>query len=272
MRTFITLLSLSFILAYSSKAQGLEKLIVEKYYIADKQDAAASNGRLPVGAITYRIYADLQPGYRLQAVYGVEDHEMKITTTTGFYNHTGFGGNIPNVIPDRILHQDLAMLDSWLSMGAASEHNWGVLKTEDDTANTIMNKYKPAPLLQNTTKKSGIPVRDRDGLMRTDKVVPKVIGFGLDSLLKLFDKTANSTNGVIFQTNNGSWACLEGSVGPLESNRVLIAQLTTDGKLYFELNIQIGTPDGGVERYVARNPKAGERKLDSLIYPGQRKQ
>jgi hypothetical protein len=271
MRTLVSLLSLYLLLSSGSYAQGLEGIIIEKYYIADKEDAYASNGRLPAGSVTYRIYADLLPGYRLQAVYGVEDHEMKITTTTGFYNHPGFGGNVPNVIPDRILHQDLAMLDSWLSMGAASEYNWGVLKVEDDTVNTIRSKYKPTPLLQNSSKKSGIAVRDRDGLMKIDRAVPKVIGFGLDSLIKMFDKTENATNGVIFQTKNGSWACLEGSVGPLESNRILIAQLTTDGTLYFELNIQIGTPDGGVERYVARNPKDGERLMDSLIFPQKRK-
>jgi hypothetical protein len=46
----------------------------------------------------------------------------------------------------------------------------------------------------------------------------------------------------------------------------LIAQITTDGDFSFELNIQIGTPYGGVENYVAKNPVGNEIMLPSLTY------
>jgi hypothetical protein len=45
----------------------------------------------------------------------------------------------------------------------------------------------------------------------------------------------------------------------------LIGQVTTDGELSFELNIQIGTPEGKVQRYVARNPMESEFTHESLV-------
>ena len=50
-------------------------------------------------------------------------------------------------------------------------------------------------------------------------------------------------------------------------NRILIAQITTDGVFSFELNLQIGTPDGGTENYVARKPVGNEIQFAGLIYP-----
>jgi len=248
------------------RAQGLENVIIEKYYIADANDAAASEGRLKKGAVTYRIFIDLKEGYCLQAVYGVDGHPMRIGTTTGFYNHLLYGGTIANVVPYRILKQDVAMLDSWISMGAASEFSLGVLKQEDDTLYTVKNVFKPVPVLQNHSKKMGIPLYQRDGLNYVEEI-PKVNGFGLDSALKIFDVDHTKRDGVVFETSNGSWACMAGAKGPLPSNRVLIAQLTTDGKLFFELNAQIRSDEGVVERYVAKSPRDGERLFPALVYP-----
>ncbi|HNR19546.1 MAG TPA: hypothetical protein PKN75_07750 [Bacteroidia bacterium] len=69
--------------AYPTVAQnGLENLIVEKYYISEPNDTNANidGGVLPLGSVTYRLYADMLPGYRFQAVYGVPGHEMRIET------------------------------------------------------------------------------------------------------------------------------------------------------------------------------------------------
>jgi hypothetical protein len=73
--------------------------------------------------------------------------------------------------------------------------------------------------------------------------------------------------GSVFSTYNGSWACLNGATGyDSISNKVLIAQLTTDGTFKFKLNIQIGTPNGGTEQYVAENPTANQIQLADLIF------
>ncbi|MFM8431783.1 MAG: hypothetical protein ACKOA1_03210 [Bacteroidota bacterium] len=55
-------------------SQGLEGIVVEKYYVSDAADAAGSSGVLPVGSVTYRVFADLATGYNFQALYGVPDH------------------------------------------------------------------------------------------------------------------------------------------------------------------------------------------------------
>jgi len=64
---------------------GLEKIIVEKYYIATKADSIGSLGTLPVGSVTYRVYADMLPGYKFQALYGNSDHALKVNTSTTFF-------------------------------------------------------------------------------------------------------------------------------------------------------------------------------------------
>ena len=52
----------------SNAQQGLESIIVEKYYVSDAADSAdaADNGAvyaLKAGMVTYRVYADLLPNY-----------------------------------------------------------------------------------------------------------------------------------------------------------------------------------------------------------------
>jgi hypothetical protein len=249
-----------FITCISGYSQGLEDIIVEKYYISDGKDTTVLFGKsLPVGSVTYRIYVDMLPGYKFQAVFGLPDHELRIETSTLFFNNEDKGGVVPNMIPERNLGKNTVMLDSWISAGAAAENNFGLLKTEDDTTGTIKNKHG---ILQGENKKAGIPIKLVDGLMPGDP--SKVTGFGIDSIVKVFD---NTTNGSLFLTTNGSWAAMQGATGPTPANRVLVAQLTTDGKLSFKLNIQIGTPGGAVEQYVAENPSGSEIQFPGLTYP-----
>jgi len=91
---------------------------------------------------------------------------------------------------------------------------------------------------------------------------------GITTEIAMFDNQNDATNGPVFSTFNGSWASLIGSTGfdPV-LNQVLIAQITTNGVFSFELNIQIGTPTGGVEQYVALSPTGAEIQIPSLIYP-----
>ncbi len=239
---------------------GLEKIIVEKYYISDSNDAKPTEGNLPVGSVTYRIFVDMLPYYKFQAAFGIPGHQLFFKTTTLFFNNEFIGGTTPNVIPDQNLMDNTVMLDSWLSVGGASEGNYGILKSDDDINGTIINANK---ILQNADSRSGIPIKVRDGLIKGTP--PRVTEFGIDSSVAVFN---NRSIDSIFSTSNGSWASLYGSMGPdsITNNRVLIAQLTTDGVFSFELNIQIGTPYGGVEQYVARNPTGEQVQLPSLTY------
>ncbi|MBL0341816.1 MAG: hypothetical protein IPP71_13305 [Bacteroidetes bacterium] len=101
-----------------AKAQGLEKIIIEKYYITDDKDAQyVGSASIAANTVTYRVFVDMKPGYRLQSVYGAPGHELRLSTSTFFFNHSVFGHFIPNLIMDRQLGITTLMVDSWISMG-----------------------------------------------------------------------------------------------------------------------------------------------------------
>jgi hypothetical protein len=248
----------------SFSQNGLENIIVEKYYVSDENDTVANKfgGELPIGSTTYRIYLDLLPGYRFQAAYGSPEHELKIETSTSFFNNMEHGSTIPNVIPQRTLRKNTVMLDSWLSVGSAGEDCFGILKTDDDSLETIDHEKK---FLKNIDSNIGESLTIKDGLLKGENI-PRPTFFAIDNEVEIF---GNKKTGSSFILTNGAWACLGGSVGPdsLTTNRVLIAQMTTDGDFSFELNLQIGTKvPGEIQRYVAKNPLKDEIVIPSLIY------
>ncbi len=257
----ITLILLLLILNHSSKAvNGLENIIVEKYYISNENDATldATGGVLPPGSVTYRIYVDMLPNYKFQAAFGITGHELKLATTTNFFNNEDRGNTAPTFTKTQAAGNTV-MLDSWLSAGAACSGNFGVLKSDD---NATSNTVNADGILQNNDALAGIPLTSRDGFLAGS---PQSVTFvGISSLLPIFGNVNNAGN--LFSTFNGSWSSLSGSVGPTTDNKVLIAQITTDGIFSFELNIQIGTPTGGVQQYVARNPTGSQIQMSSLIY------
>jgi hypothetical protein len=254
-----------FILIKCSFAQiGLEGLVVEKYYKSSMNDTTVNDlgGILPVGSITYRFYLDLLPNYKFQAVYGLPGHELRIETSTLFFNNEDRGDIYPSYSKNNA-KDNTVMLDSWLSSGAACIGNFGVLKTEDNDSNaTVLNAESPQ-VLQNDDQSCGIPIKTQDGLQVG---VPGVFGnIGIDTEIAVFGSQNDGTNGPVFSTTNGSWYCLGGSTGADSvTNKVLIAQITTNGVLKYKLNVQIETPSGGIENYVAE-ALAGDTA--SVLFP-----
>lgn len=234
---------------------GLEGIILEKFYISTKEDNSKPelSGHLAPGSITYRIYVDLKPGYTFQAAYGTPNHELYINSTNLFYNHVEYGAEYPNRIPLRTYSRNTSRLDSWLSVGGAGENQIGVLKSEDDTLNVFKTS---GAYLKNHSKKMGVSLEVVDGMKEQYNLTFPTF-YQMDSTIKGLG-TITNTNTI--STNNGAWACMgKGSQGADSlSNKILIAQLTTDGKLSYQLNLLIGTPDGKSEKYVAHNPIEGE--------------
>ena len=225
---------------------ALENVIVEKYYIADSSDYNNhSESPLPKGSITYRIFIDMKPNYNLQMVYGNQNHELFLETSTHFFNDkeadaiTGFNVDMKK------LNKGNVALDSWVTMGAACRGFTGIPREEDTSKYSfIFNR----PSLQKS-----------DGL--TKGVLPDFVPFNLD--LTFFN---NDSIAKRFATTNGAWASPGGVKGPTTENRVLIAQLTTNGKLTFQLNVQIGTPTGGYVQFVANKPQGQEIEFKGLSY------
>jgi hypothetical protein len=261
------LLLLAFhIIGFAALAQnGLKQIQVEKYYVSNAADSVASVGMLPAGSVTYRIYAQMLPGYNFQMAYGNMPHPLSISTSTAFFNNEDRGATTPTYTKAQAANNTV-MLDSWLSVGAACTGNFGVMKTDDNAIATVANADG---ILKNADATAGIPLTSRDGLLAG---APKTVTFvGLTTGttandLSVFDATSNAGN--LFTTNNGAWACLGGATGPnVDSNRVLIAQMTTNGMFSFQLNVQVGTPSGGTEIYVYSNPTGSEITIGSLTYP-----
>ena len=238
---------------------GLEDIVVETYYIADANDATDTDGGgdLVEGATTYRVYVDLAPGYEIQAVYGNADHTMSIATSTEFFNNEDRGEETGDAISDNRFDDNTVALDSYVTLGAPTDGHLAVLKSEDGDG-AVANSDG---FLQNDFG-DGFPVNAFDGM------IPGTLPSGIVTVGIDLSMLADANSSVPFSANGGAWSVLEGVTGPTAANRVLVAQITTDGDLSFQLNVQLGAPDGSVEQWVASNPLAGERLCGNLIYPG----
>jgi len=246
---------------------GLERVIVEKYYISNADDSINSLGNLPAGSVTYRIYVDMLPGYNFQYAYGDVNHELRFETTTSFFNNEDRGATTPDNITFAQAKANTLMLDSWLSVGAACKGYFGVQKSKDNGVNTIVNADG---ILANNDPLAGIPLTTQDGMVlaTTTPKLMTVTSLGIDNIILQYLDVSNTTvKGQVLSANDGGWASLGGSTGfDATENVVLIAQLTTNGTFSYKLNLQIGKPDpqADPELYVVDNPIGTELSIPSL--------
>jgi hypothetical protein len=139
----------------------------------------------------------------------------------------------------------------------------GVPRKFDFLAQDGYLRFKPS-FLENTVRLSEddlspltLKLSDCDGLARTERL-PATTIYNIDSLSWAMGSVSRSKRLVV---ENGAWACMgKGSIGAdsLSGNHVLIAQVTTAGKLDYKLNIMIGTPEGKSIQYVHSNPQDRE--------------
>lgn len=258
------------VLGSSGYAQkGLEGIIVETYYVSDQNDSTDifSEQHLPVGSVTYRIFVDMAPEYKLQMVYGETGHILSVKSTEPFFNNFRGGQSTGDNISPLKLSKGTVALDSWITVGAASQDHFGVLKSNDPDGSIIGGSHNQGGsaqveggLLKNLTPAMGIALTESDGY--AERKATKIIFFNLQPTA--FQKLKNDG---ILETDNGVWGTMEGAEGITEENQVLIAQITTTGIISFELNLQLLAPYGGVERFLARNPEPIDFTHPDLIYP-----
>ena len=229
-----------------SRSQGLKNILVEKYHVSTKKDLGDSlSGLLPVGSVVYRIFVDMKPGYKLQAIYGVTNHELRFETSTKFFNNKSSGAVTGSMIEQNHLNESNYAFDSWLSMGPASDSHIGIIKQNDKDGSLIKRRK----------------FFFRDGLVRGN--LPKHLIYGDLNLSGLGQSDATR----VISTKNGSLAVMGGVDHNINGNNtILVAQLTTDGVFSFEMNLQLGSPTGEVEQYVAKNPEGFEIKFDALSF------
>jgi hypothetical protein len=261
------------VLGKISFAQGLENIIVEKYYVTNSSDAAnVTGGSLPNGAVTYRFFANLAPGFKLQAVYGGSGHQLKMVSTAPYFNHAVRGASIPGWTKAQAA-QNSVMLDSYFTVGAATNNlspgtsQVGILKTEDDAVGTVVNANG---ILQNADPSAGTAISIRDGYTNgTLQDVTVAADGATQTYLDSYFGNANSADGN-FVLNEGSIfvqasSGVVGMSGSAATNSVFLGQITTTGTVHYELNLQITNNAGTVvQNYVALNPVGAELSVPSL--------
>lgn len=251
-------------LSANSFAQGLEGIIVEKYYIPNAADVAAHtangtvNTALTTNSVVYRVYVDMAANYKLTNIWGNTAHPLTINTTTAFFND-GNGVDVNTGMTLNSWKANTAGLDSYLTMGNVVSGKQGVLKSED-TDGTVGNLQ--SLLANNPGGCYGDPIMGtsgKDGIIAGSNNAYS--NLGLPTSLNIFDQT----NGGSFTMNGGSIAVLAGVAGPTSSNKVLIGQFTTNGVLTFALNLQIkNILTNAVEVYVPSSPTGSEQLFAGL--------
>ena len=285
MKTFLTTLFFSLFAGHYATAQ-LEKVIIEKYYVSDANDATdVDGGGVPVGSTTYRIYLDLKPGTILKRIYGDENHPFSISSSEVFFNNILDGKTFAkDFIKGRYLENTVA-LDTWLTLGQTARQGtkyfYGILKDQDTDGSFVGGANNdggsalvPSGLLINQDPSCGIPLTIADG-MDTLNAAPNnwqnsgVLDFfsGADSTIFGSLVPQNSYESSIFTLTCSG---VQGTVA--DSNQVIIAQLTTLGELTFKINITLEELVNGVPtlvNYVSSDTLLGlnERFNAYLSYP-----
>lgn len=255
----------------------LEKVIVETYYISDSIDASdTTEGFLPTGSITYRIYVDLKPGCKLNKIFGNSKHDLKIASTENFFNSVSgktFGKDM-----NRLYLDGINGLDTWLTMGQAyqkkgTKTGFGILKAQDTDPSSWIS------ILTNADPLAGTPITSADGYFNSETMPPITI-----SHLGILDELTNDDSTIFGSLQPGSEFNSHGKdmnltagsgvniMGVIpDSNQILIAQLTTKGKISFELNVEVIDASGKLYTYVAKpdnDPFSTSIYSSQLTYPG----
>jgi hypothetical protein len=264
---------------FMGKAQ-IDSLIVEKYYISDANDATDNTGGgLPEGSITYRIFVDLAPDSKLQKIFGDENHPIRITGTEVFFNNHDRGKTFGKEIRATRLDENTVALDTWITIGHASDIHFGILKINDPDGSIVGGLNNdggsmsiPGGLLVNTNPGAGIPLTASDGLISA-VVLPSNYQSQLNGV-ELSSTTDTTIFGNLSQGKEFLSTDFSISSSPVEGtseyNRVLIAQLTTRGEISFKLNIVVEERNGSqtnLVTYVAENPSGEEKTNRFLTYP-----
>ena len=286
MKTFLLTLFFACFAWYNASAQ-LEKVIVEKYYVSDSNDFTdTSGGIVSIGSTTYRIYIDLAPGSILKKIYGDPNHPFEITSTEVFFNNILDGKSFGKDLTKVSLSENTVALDSWITLGQVPKKQgtktyYGILKNQDDDGSFIGginndggSSLIATGLLINNDPSCGIPLIVSDGI-DTMTVTPNswsdagVVDFtsGNDSTIfgSLVPKKEFISTG--FELRNSGVTGVN-----LDSNQIIIAQLTTKGDLSFKLNLEIEQLINGLPtlvKYVAKDTLlvAGEIFNPFLSYP-----
>ncbi len=265
----------------------LEKVIVERYYVSDANDATDTfGGGVPEGSVTYRIYIDMTPGSVLKSLYGDALHPFSISSTESFFNHETDGQTFAKEFIKNRYSENTVALDTWLTLGQTTKKQgnityFGILKDQDVNGTFIggiNNDGGSAEiatgLLINDDISCGQPLTIADGMDTLVATPSDWFSNGILDFVSGNDSTifGSLVDGTELYSESFSLSAT-GVVGVIaDSNQVIVAQLTTKGDLSFILNLEIEYEVNGVPTtffYVGTNNITMPNEVYSpyLTYP-----
>ena len=265
----------------------VENVIVETYYVSDQFDATDVNGgRLDSGSVTYRIYVDLPKDQKLLRIYGDKNHLFNIKSTETIFNNKVDGVSFSKDLSKKRFKNNTVALDSWLTLGQTSTDlsgitYFGILKAQDTDGSLIGgvnndggSQSISTGLLKNTNSLAGFPLTQADGM---DTLLNKPTDwkdYGVKDFVSGIDSSIfgsiiigkEFSSNLFYLRNSGTVG-----VDP-EKNQILIGQITTKGKLSFELNLEVEQLVDGIltkVKYVANDSvlEPNEKLSPFLRYP-----
>ncbi len=267
-----------FALSNQSFAQ-IENVIVETYYVTDVNDTTDTlGGGIALGATTYRIYIDLKEGSKLKKIYGDQYHPIRFSTTTQFFNHQSEGKSFGKDFNKNRFKESTVALDTWLTLGQISNSSTtlhGVLKPEDDNGSFVGGINNDNGLLINNVPLIGLPLTQADGIINYNAPLSNWATYGFVDPISGNDSTifGSIVSGNEFFSNNAGIQS-SGVTGVNSSeNKILIAQLTTNGSLSFVINAEVEIPQANgvplIVKYVANKDTLfdDEKVSPFLTYP-----
>lgn len=281
----ITLFISFFLALQSALIAQLERVIVERYYVADSLDATDTiGGGVAEGAVTYRIFMDLAPGSRLLEIYGDSEHPFSIGSSAPFFNNVDgatFGFEIPKVSYE----SNTVALDSYLTLGQTGFQGvktyFGLPKSQDTDGSFIGglnndggSEMIDGGLLVNDDSSAGIPLTTADGMDTLNLSIQDWFNFGVIDFASGSDSTIFGVLAQPLEFASTNFSLRNSGVVGVEpdSNTVLVAQLTTTGELRFTMNARIEFAAGGdtlIYSYVGTNSVNEENQVFNafLNYP-----
>ena len=272
-----------FVWSITQLSAQVENVIVEKYYISDSNDATDTiGGGLPDRSTTYRIYIDLIAGSKLTKIYGDINHAFKISSTDVFFNNEADGQTFAKDFSKVRLGENTVALDSWLTLGQttrnAAKTYFGILKSDDTDGSIIGGANNDGGsaaiadgLLANNDPAAGGPLTEADGMDTMSQLPTNWADYGIIDIASGVDSTifGSAKSGKEFISYDAGLQNSGVSGVDPDSNRVLVAQLTTKGQLSFELNVEVIDTNGIAIKYVANDSilLQGEVLSRSLKYP-----
>ena len=249
---FVSIILLCLIVvAWTPVVAQVDNVNIELYYVSDEFDETNifdddSTTILFKGSKTYRIFLELDPRFELLEVFGNEDYPFMIQCTDLIWNNQDRGETYGYDIRASRLDENTVALDSWLTIGKSTEDHYGVLKSEDNDGSVVGGVNNDGGeaeieggLLINQSDEMGLALTSADGLQEFEME-------NYDIQVVLPDPDPESVFGS--ETVDSSYYSESFNMistgddprGPVSSNRILLAQVTTAGELSaFNLNIVV---------------------------------